>query len=135
MMKNMTRNSEKGWHKSSSLPDSFHYAGRGIIWAVMHERNSRIILSIFLGVLLAAFLLRLPALEIAILILTGAMVIALEFVNSSLEALEDIVWPEYRLAVRRSKDLAAGAVFIMSGAAASIGILVLGPRLLGMLVG
>lgn len=87
---------------------------------------------LFAAALLAALLLKLPAGQIAIVVLTSGVILALEFMNTALESIEDIIWPEYREAVRRSKDAAAAAVLVMSFAAVLIGCLLFLPPLVGL---
>lgn len=66
--------------------------------------------------------------------LTSGVMVAAEMFNTSLEALEDIVFPEYREAVRRSKDLAAGAVLFLALSALVEGVLIFLPPILAFLV-
>jgi diacylglycerol kinase (ATP) len=86
------------------------------------------------GALALAWLLGLSALAFALIVFISASVIAAEMFNTALEALEDIVSPEYREAVRRSKDLAAGAVLVLSLGAAGVGLLVFLPPIWAFLV-
>ena len=65
---------------------------------------------------------------IAIVVCIG-MVFAAEAVNSSIEALADRVSEEYDEAIKRTKDLAAGAVLILAMASATIGLLIFIPKL------
>ena len=50
-------------------------------------------------------------------------------VNSSIEALADLVSPEYNEAIKRTKDLAAGAVLLMAIAAAIVGFIIFIPKI------
>ena len=65
---------------------------------------------------------------IAVTIVIGA-VLAAEAVNSSIEALADLVSPEYNEAIKRTKDLAAGAVLLMAIAAAIVGFVIFIPKI------
>ena len=65
---------------------------------------------------------------IAVTIVIGA-VLAVEAVNSSIEALADLVSPEYNEAIKRTKDLAAGAVLLMAIAAAIVGFVIFIPKI------
>lgn len=77
----------------------------------------------------AGFLLDISQMEwIAVVIVIGA-VLAAEAVNSALEALADFVSPEYSEAIKRTKDLAAGAVLLMAIAAAIVGGIIFFPKL------
>lgn len=82
----------------------------------------------------AGVVLNVSGVALAGLVIASVMVIAGEMFNTALEALEDIVFPEYREAVRRSKDLAAGAVLVLSVGAGAVGLLILLPPLLHFLV-
>lgn len=66
---------------------------------------------------------------IAVIFAIG-MVLAAEAVNSSIEALADLVSPDYNEAIKRTKDLAAGAVLILAIAAAIVGLLIFIPKFL-----
>lgn len=55
--------------------------------------------------------------------------ISAEAVNSSIEALADLVSPEYNEAIKRTKDLAAGAVLLMAIAAAIVGFVIFIPKI------
>ena len=57
------------------------------------------------------------------------LVLAAEAINSSIEALADLVSPEYNEAIKRTKDLAAGAVLILAITAAIVGFIVFIPKL------
>ena len=57
------------------------------------------------------------------------LVLAAEAINSSIEALADLGSPEYNEAIKRTKDLAAGAVLILAITAAIVGLIVFIPKL------
>jgi undecaprenol kinase len=52
-----------------------------------------------------------------------SLVLALEVINSALEAILDHLHPDEADAVRRAKDMAAGAVLVASAGAAVVGVL------------
>lgn len=109
---------------------SFRYAFHGIKLLVLHEHNAWIHCFAAICVIIAGLLFGLSRLEwIAIAIVIG-MVIAAEAVNSSIEALADLVSPEYNEAIKRTKDLAAGAVLILAITAAVIGLLIFLPKII-----
>ena len=76
-----------------------------------------------------AALLGLSRAEWAILLLTIGAVLALEGVNSAIEAVVDLVTEEYHPLAKSAKDVAAGAVWLMALMAAAIGALLFLPRL------
>lgn len=113
---------------------SFANAFAGL-WAVWRsQRNVRIEAGIALGVIVLGLVLRLPASDWAILILTIGLVLAAECFNSALEAVVDLVHPDYHALAKSSKDMSAGAVLLLSILSVIIGLLVLGPPLLERIV-
>lgn len=100
----------------------FFYAGRGLLNALA-ERNFRFHLCaaatvIFFGAKFYSF----RASEWAVLLLTCAVVLSLECVNTALERLCDKVCPEQDNLIKKCKDIAAGAVLIAAIFAAAIGV-------------
>ncbi len=118
-----------------SFSQSLFSALHGVWLVVRGGANFRRQLFIFIIVLVLAFVLQLHVWEVLIIIFVSAAVMSFEAINSALEALEDIVHVHHHPAIRHSKDIAAGAVVIMSVAAALIGIFLFGPRLYMLLVG
>jgi undecaprenol kinase len=57
--------------------------------------------------------------------LSISLVLALELINSALEALIDHLHPDVAPAIKIAKDAAAGAVLLASIAAALVGVLML----------
>ncbi|MCD8268190.1 MAG: diacylglycerol kinase family protein [Parabacteroides sp.] len=100
---------------------SFRYAFNGIRLLVTKEHNAWIHCFAAVCVVAAGFLLDISQTEwIAVVVVIGA-VLALEAVNSALEAIANFVSPEYSEAIKRTKDLAAGAILLMAIAAAVVG--------------
>lgn len=61
------------------------------------------------------------------------LVLAAEAVNSAIEALADRVSPEYDEAIKRTKDLAAGAVLLLAIAVAITGLIIFLPKLIALI--
>ncbi len=100
---------------------SFRAAGRGIVICLCTEAHFRFHLVAAVLVLLIAPLYKLQAAEYGILLLTFAMVMSAEVVNTALERVVDLNEPGYSQKVAVVKDLAAGAVLISAVFAALIG--------------
>lgn len=112
---------------------SFRYAFNGICLLITKEHNAWIHCFAAVCVVIAGFLLEISKMEwIACVIVIGA-VLAAEAVNSAVEALADFVSPEYSDAIKRTKDLAAGAVLLMAMAAAVVGGIIFFPKLIALL--
>ena len=109
---------------------SFKYARAGAEHVLATQRNIWIHLGVGGLVLLAAVALKLPALEMAVIILTVTVVITAETFNTALEALVDLVKPEDHPLAALVKNVAAGAVLAASVGAVLVGLLIFIPRLM-----
>lgn len=108
---------------------SFRYAFHGVYLLIRFEHNAWIHTAATLCTLAAGIIVGLSVTEWMFIAAAIGMVLAAEAVNSSIEALSDLVSPGYNEAIKRTKDLAAGAVLIVSVAAAIIGLLIFLPKL------
>ncbi|URA09583.1 diacylglycerol kinase family protein [Thermospira aquatica] len=107
---------------------SFIYAYAGLRRVFLRERNFRFHLVVATMVIVAGILFRLTFIEWAIIFLAIGLVLGLETVNTSVEAICDVIKPEKHGSVRRIKDMAAGAVMIASLTSAMVGVVILGPH-------
>ena len=103
---------------------SVGYALQGIYTAVAAQRNLKIQLSIALVVVAAGVYFDISATEWCIILLTIGMVIGLEMVNTAIEELVNLVTLEHHPLAGRIKDIAAGAVLVVSFVAVVVGIVV-----------
>jgi len=124
-----------GYHKSNSFKEASQHAWNGVVAALASERNMKIQVAVYVIVLIVAVLIGLSFLELAMIILTASVVVALEMVNTAVEHFADVVQPQYSRVVEKIKDFTAGAVLVTSIAAAVVGLLLIVPPLLLRLVG
>src|SRR3712207_4326058 len=108
---------------------SFGFAFGGIGQLVRTERNAQIQTAAMLAVIAAGVIFRVSALEWIALVLSISLVLALEGVNSAIEAVVNLVSPQYHPLAKRAKDVGAGAVLIAALGAAVVGCFVFLPRL------
>ena len=108
-----------------SFIKGFNYAFKGIIRVIKEERNMRVHIAFALNVLIFAPFLKVTRVEYALLLLTIALVLSLETVNSAIENLSARVTKEKDELIKRTKDMAAGAVLIAAIFAVGIGITIL----------
>ena len=76
------------------------------------------------------FVLKVSLMEWAVLVLTMAMVLALEMVNTAIERCVDLVTKDYRELAKIAKDVSAGAVLVMSLFSVVIGIVIFLPKII-----
>ncbi len=112
---------------------SLKNAYRGLLFCFYTQRNMVIHAVLGIIVLAVAFALKLPALEMIIIMLTIAFVLAAETFNTALEKAIDLFSTERNELAHVAKDIAAGAVLLASVFAVLVGIIILGPPLLKLL--
>lgn len=114
---------------------SFVYAFEGWWHVLSTQPNAWIHAFVSVVVFALAFWLRLSRIEWAILLLTTLLVWMAEFANTALEAVVDMVMPEYHPLAKTAKDVAAAAVLVGALGAVIIGLLIMGPPLWQRLFG
>lgn len=102
---------------------SFGCAIKGFFGAVCSEGHLRFHLVAAVYVLAFASFYNYTAAQWAVLIILIALVIAAELVNTAIENTCDAVTTEQNEHIRRAKDMAAGAVLVLSIAAAAIAVI------------
>lgn len=116
--------------ESRTLLDSLRHALRGLWQGLRTQRNIRI--HVVLGTLAISLglILRLSAVEMALVVAFIALVIAAELLNTALEVLVNIASPEYHPLAKQAKDLAAAAVLVTALGALVGGALIFLPHLI-----
>ncbi len=102
---------------------SFHHAFEGVIYATRTQWNMRLHLIAAALVLVATLYLHLQRPYVIGIVITVAVVIAFELINTAIEAIVDLTTPEIHPLAKVAKDAAAGAVLIVAFAAVIVGYL------------
>lgn len=118
-----------------SIVDTFRAAFKGLFNLFWTQRSIYIHLAIVAVVVTLAAVLRVSWTDWLFLVLTIALVLVTETMNTAIEALVDLVSPERRPLAGRAKDLAAAAVLLTAFFAVLVGGLVFGPYLWRLLFG
>jgi len=126
--RHVTQNVDSEYKKHTFL-GGFKYAIRGIGVAIKEENN--LLVQFAAGMLVVVFgvALRLTFVEWAVCIVVCFMVVALELVNTAIENLSDKVTMEYDERIKKTKDIAAGAVLTMSICAVIVACIIFLPKL------
>ena len=112
---------------------SFRYAFQGLADLFRSQPNARIhAVASAVAVCLGLFL-QISRLEWAVVVLSIALVISLEALNTAIEHLTDLVSPDYHPLAGKAKDVAAAAVLIAAMGAAVVGGLIFLPKIAGLL--
>jgi diacylglycerol kinase (ATP) len=112
---------------------SFGHAFRGWGYVIRTQQNAWIHAVVTLVVILLGLVLNLPIRDWAVLFVTICMVWMAEFLNTALEAVVDLASPTLHPLAKVGKDVGAAAVLIAAITSVIVGLLVLGPPLLGYL--
>jgi undecaprenol kinase len=113
--------------KKGSLLKSFYYAYCGIKHVCMMERNMKIHLVAASIVIAAGAYFQISRMEWLVLLLVIAGVLALEAMNSAIEATVDLVTTKRHPLAKIAKDTAAGAVLLFTIFAVVIGCIIFVP--------
>lgn len=119
--------------KKDPLYKSFGYAFQGIFHTIRTERNIKIHCAIAVLVTISGIWLQISRTEWMICFILFGLILALELVNTAIEATVDLCTEERRPLAKKAKDAAAGAVLIAAIFAAVIGLMIFVPRLLELL--
>jgi diacylglycerol kinase (ATP) len=96
----------------SRLWAAFIFSLNGLRFAVKNEEAFRQEIVLYVLLLIFLFFLPIPILFKAILIVVNTIVLLIELINSSIEAIVDMVSPEYNEFAKHAKDLGSAAVLI-----------------------
>lgn len=110
--------------------NSFTYAFNGLRLLFSEEPNSRIHLVCTILVVFAGFFFQISRFEWLAVIASIGFVIAVEIINSAIEALCNHITPELNPNIKKVKDLAAAAVLVSAITACVIGAIIFLPKLI-----
>ena len=112
---------------------SFTFAFVGIWTMLKSQHNAWVHACATVAVVAAGLFFSVSAAEWCGLVLAIMAVWTAEALNTAFEFLADVASPEFHPLVKHSKDVAAGAVLISAIGSVIIGLLVLGPHVLGLI--
>lgn len=111
------------------LLKSFSYAIEGIKYTLINEQNLIVHIICAILVIIFGFIFKISALEwISIFVIIGLVVCA-ELINTSIEAIVDLVCPEVHPLAKIAKDTASGAVLSLAIASIIVGMIIFLPKI------
>ncbi len=108
---------------------SVGYAFKGAYLLITTESSIKIQFCIGIIMTILGFIVNLSTTEWIIQILTIALIMSIEGINTAIEEIADFIHPEHHPKIGLIKDLAAGAVFIFAIAAAIVGCIIYFPKI------
>lgn len=107
----------------------FYYAFTGCIDGILYDKSIRLQVGISFLVILFGIYVQLHIHEWMAIIGMIGFVVALEYVNSAIEGIVDMISPDYHPMAKKIKDYAAAAVLIASITASMMAVFILMNRL------
>lgn len=108
---------------------SFRYAFQGVKVLFATQSHAQIHAFAAFMVVLAGWYFHISVVEWCLVIICIAAVMAAEGLNTAIETLTDLVSPDFHPLAGRAKDIAAGAVLLLSIGAMLVGILIFVPKM------
>ena len=112
---------------------SFKYAFEGWWYVLRTQHNAWIHAMVSLAVFILGLWLQISLRDWAIIVLAMMAVWMAEFMNTAIEAVVDMVTPDFHPLAKVAKDVAAAAVLLGAIGSVLVGLLILGPPLLAKL--
>lgn len=109
---------------------SFKYAFKGLAFILSSQHNFIIHLVVAVLVTAAGLIFNISNIEWIALIITFALVLSVEAINTSIEKLTDLVSPDFNQKAGKVKDIAAASVLITAIASVIIGLIIFLPRII-----
>lgn len=113
----------------SYVIEAMRYAFDGVVYALRTQRNLRIELAFAVLALVLCAVLAVTRVELFIVLVLIGVVLSAEMLNTSLEAIVDLVSPERHSLAKAAKDSAAGAVLILAATSVVVGAMMFWPRI------
>jgi diacylglycerol kinase (ATP) len=126
---------ERGSGRLARERRSFGHAFAGVRHAWRTQPHLRIHVGLALLALALAWALALTPPEWAVVLAMITLVLALELLNTAVEATVDLASPDYHPLAKVAKDVTAGAVLVGSGGAVLVAVALFVPRLLALAAG
>jgi len=112
---------------------SLGYALAGWLYMLRRQKNTRIMSVASAAVLGLSLWLQISNVELSLILVMVTIVWLTEFLNAGIEAAVDLASPELHPLAQVGKDVASAAVLLGVIASIIVGVLILGPPLLGRL--
>ena len=106
------RNNQK--IENDNIMDSFKNATNGLMYAVKTQLNIKIQLVIAIIAIILSIVLKINIIELLFIIVAVFLVIFAEMINTAIETVVDLCVETYHIKAKIAKDVAAGAVLILS---------------------
>ena len=108
---------------------SIGFASKGAFLLLKKESSIQIQAGLAIIVTIAGFFFNISTTEWLIQVLSIALVMSIEGINTAIEEVANFIHPEYHSKIGFIKDISAGAVFIAAVFATVIGLIIYLPKI------
>ncbi|HUW21983.1 MAG TPA: diacylglycerol kinase family protein [Candidatus Bathyarchaeia archaeon] len=120
--------------KNGNHKQSFKNAISGIVLSFRNERNLKLMGIISVLVFVVALVLKVSLIEFTMIVWAIFAVVTVEMINTSLEAITDLVKEEWHQKAKMAKDVASGMVLLGVVGSVIVGGLIFMPKLIKLMV-
>jgi len=111
---------------------SFKFSIDGLIYAYTHEQSLVLHVIVMAIVIACAIGFRISAIQWVIILVMGNLILVTELLNTSIEAVVDMVTGEYHPLAKVAKDTASAACFIANITAFGMWMVVFLPKIIAL---
>ena len=113
---------------------SFGYSLEGLKYAYKYEQSMTIhVIAVILVVIFGLFL-KISLMEWLVCFILMGLVMATELINTSIEAVVDLICPQVHPLAKIAKDTASAAVFVFATVAAISGAIIFIPKVIALFI-
>lgn len=112
--------------------DKFKVAFNGLKIVYQRESSFRYQIYILIMTIVLGVIVRLSIIEWVVIAGVSATVLTFEIINTSIEKIVDVLYPDYHENAKVIKDISAGAVLIAAIGALIVGLFIFIPRFLSL---
>lgn len=128
-MKSVSRN-KSNYTGFKRILYSTKYSLEGLIYAYRHEKSLWIHAGISIVSIILGLVLQISLTQWSIILIGIGVILAIELINTAIEAVVDMVTLEYNDLAKIAKDCGSAATFVATTIGLIIGIVVFGPKIL-----
>ncbi len=111
---------------------SFKNAFSGIVWAFKTQPNFRVHCALSVAAISLGLVLGITRVEMTILFFTIVLGLVAEMINTSIEAMTDLITKEWRTEAKIAKDVAAGMMLLTAFGAVLVACFIFFPYLVAL---
>lgn len=108
---------------------SFKSAFAGLFWALKTQPNFRVHIILATLAVVMSFYFQISTIEFVIIIFTIVLGFMAEMINTTIEAMTDLITNEWRQEAKIAKDVSAGMMLLVAIGALLIALLIFWPHL------